>query len=457
MKSIKIVTGSNMKNKEEIKKVISMAWPAVLESFFIAVVGLVDSLMVSRVGAFAVAAVGLTVQPKFIVLAIFIAMKVALSALVARRKGENNKKSANQILLMALIFTTIFGIVMSIFAVVFADYFIILSGSNSDTHDSAVMYFRIIMGSMIFMIISMVINGAQRGAGKTKIALRTNLVSNIINLIGNYLLIGGNFGFPALGVKGAAIATVTGTVVACGMSIASLFSENNFISITYMIKEKIKPAIEPMQKIIKIGLPIFVEQFLVRIGFMSVAIMAAKLGTGAFAAHQVGMNIMTITFAFGDGMQVAALALIGQSLGEGKPDDAKMYGKLCKQIGMIIAIILTVVYIIFGQSLFELFFTEEAIINQGIEILTVIIFIVILQIPQVIYMGCLRGAGDVVFTTIATTCSVTIVRPIASFILCHLVGWGMTGLWVGILIDQLLRFLLTSGRFKSGVWIKFKI
>jgi len=446
-----------MKNKAEIKKVMTIAWPAVLESFFIAVVGLVDAFMVSSVGAYAVAAIGITTQPKFIALAAFVAFKVAVSALIARRKGEKNQKGANQILLMALVCTVVLGVFMTILCLVFAEPLMVISGSNPDTHESAVLYFRIIMSGMMFMIITMVINGAQRGAGKTKIALRTNLVSNVVNLICNYLLIGGQFGFPELGVKGAAIATVLGTMVACGMSIASLFNKESFISFHYIMKEKIRLCFEPTRNLFKIGATVFVEQILIRIGFMLVVVMAAKLGTEEFAAHQVGMNILGISFAFGDGMQVAALALIGQSLGEGKPDEAKLFGKICTRIGMLMGAVLSITYLLCGRFLYEQFFVEEAIVSLGVQIITAIIFIVLLQIPQVIYMGCLRGAGDVVFTTITITVSTTIVRPFAGYFMCYVLGWGMIGLWLGILVDQLLRLVLTSMRFNKGAWTKIKI
>ena len=291
-------------NRGKIKTALQMAWPSVLESFFVALAGMVDSIMVSSIGAYAVAAVGLTTQPKFIGLALFIALNVSVSAIVARRKGQNDRYGANQTLQLALLFTIAAGILVSTICVAFADPIIRLCGSAEDTHDSAVLYFRIIMGGMIFNIISLVINAAQRGAGKTRIAMVTNVTSNVTNIIGNYLLIGGHFGFPALGIEGAAIATVFGTVVACIMSIVSLFRKDSFVNAVYCVKEHVKLSLEPMQAIVKISSSVFLEQILMRIGFMSTAVMTAKLGTEAFAAHQVGMNVLSLTFSFGDGMQV---------------------------------------------------------------------------------------------------------------------------------------------------------
>ena len=133
--------------------------------------------------------------------------------------------------------------------VTFADPILRFCGTGDDTHADAVTYFSIIMSGIIFNCIQMGINAAQRGSGNTKITMRTNLTSNIINVIGNYILIGGHFGFPALGVRGAALATVFGSLVACIMSIVSICRKDTFISIRYMIAEKVKISLEAFKKL----------------------------------------------------------------------------------------------------------------------------------------------------------------------------------------------------------------
>ena len=439
------------------KEAVRMAWPAVCESFFIALAGMVDSLMVSSMGASAVAAVGLTTQPKFMGLALFFAMNVSVSALVARRRGEKNQRSANQILLVAILFVIVATVVISSACVMWANEIINFCGSAPETHEPAVIYYRIIMGCMIFNVLSLVINAAQRGSGNTMIAMRTNIVSNVVNIIANYLLIQGHLGFPALGIAGAAIATVFGTVIACIMSFASLFRRDGFVSIYYIMEQQIRPALEPVISIIKLGFSVFIEQILMRVGFMSTAMMAAKMGTNALAAHQVGMNILGLTFSFGDGMQVAAVALIGRSLGEGSPDKAKAYGKTCRMIGLGISCVLAVVYFFGGDWLYHLFFAEQEIVDIGVMIIRIMIIIVLFQVSQVIYMGCLRGAGDTTYTAIASTISVTIIRTSASYFFGFVMGLGMAGIWMGILADQISRFLFASIRFKQGKWTKIHI
>ena len=444
-------------SRQLFKDAVKMAWPAVCESFFVSLAGLVDTYMVSSMGANAVAAVGLTTQPKFMGMSVFIAMNVSVSALVARRRGEQKKKEANQILITALTCCIIAAIMISAVMVGFANQIIAFCGSTVETHEMAVIYFRIIMGGIIFNALSMCINAAQRGAGNTKIAMRTNLVSNLVNVIGNYLLIQGNFGFPKWGIHGAAIATVFGTMVACVMSIHSLMKKDIFVSIPCIIKEKIRPATESLLNIVKVGYSVFIEQLLMRIGFMSTAMMAAKMGMAPLAAHQVGMNILGLTFSFGDGMQVAAVALIGRSLGEKKPDKAKAYGKICRRIGLAISICLAVIYFTFGETVYRLFFVEEEIVAVGVNIMRVVIFIVLFQVSQVIYMGCLRGAGDTAYTATASTISVTLIRTAFSYICGFALGLGMTGIWLGILADQVSRFLFASIRFKMGKWVNIKI
>lgn len=444
-------------NRRTIRTAMNMAVPAMIESFFVAFAGLIDSLMVSALGSNAVAAVGLTAQPKFMGLSVFLAINVAISALVARRFGENKRREANALLSTALVLICGLSVLLGIVFVVLAPQIMNLCGSTPETHDSAVLYYRIVMGGMIFNCIQMGINSAQRGAGNTKITMRTNITSNTLNIIFNYLLINGHCGFPALGIMGAALATVLGTVVSCIMSVISIMKSDFFVSIPYIIKEKIMPSMCALKNLVKVGYSVFFEQILMRIGFMMTAIMAANQGNAAMAAHQVGMNIMALSFSFGDGLQAAAVALIGRSLGEKKPEKAKEFGRTCQMIGGIISVALAVIYFFGARLLMGLFFEEAEIVGIGVGIMRLIIIIVLFQIRQVIYMGCLRGAGDTLYTAIASTISVTLIRTGVSYLCGYALGWGIAGIWMGVLGDQISRYVFAAMRFKKGKWVQIKI
>ncbi|WP_215492361.1 MATE family efflux transporter [Fenollaria sporofastidiosus] len=446
-----------MIDNEFLKRVFKVAWPSVLESVFIALAGIIDTYMVSSLGTYAISAVGLTTQPKFIGLAIFFSISIAVSALVARRKGEEDRRSANEVLVTAFVVALIFCLAITTVMVSLSDPILKLAGSKTDTHNYAIEYFNIIMGFSVFNVISIVINAAQRGSGNTKIAFTTNLVSSIVNITFNYILINGKLGFPAMGVRGAAIATILGTFVASIMSIRSLFKKDSYVSLPFIIINKIKPAFDAFIKIMKLGLNMFAENLAMRVGFLSTALMAASLGTDQFAAHNVGMNVLSIGFAFADGMQVAAVALSGEALGAKKYDDAVIYGKTCQKVGFVISLALSAILLLFGKYIFGAFFQDETVINYGIMIGRFITVIVICQISQIIYGGCLRAAGDVKYTLIASIISVSIIRSVMTYVLVNIFHLGLMGIWLGVLSDQFSRLVFMSTRFRQGKWVEKKI
>lgn len=260
-----------------------------------------------------------------------------------------------------------------------------------------------------------------------------------------------------MGVSGAALATVIGTVVASIMCIRSLFRKDSFVQIKYIVENKIKPTIEVVKSIVKLGVNLLVENLAMRIGFLTTALMAAGLGTNTFAAHNVGMNLLSICFAFADGMQVAAVVLTGSSLGSGRKEQAKIYGKVCQRIGLAISLMLSAILLLFGKQIFNLFFEESSILQTGEIIARFITIIVLLQISQIIYGGCLRSAGDVKYTLVSSIVSVTVIRTLVTYVLVSQLNMGIVGIWLGILSDQFSRYMFMSTRFRKGNWVNIKI
>lgn len=450
-------TTDAMTHKEMYRKALAVAWPAMMESFFITLAGMIDTMMVAELGSYAVAAVGLTAQPKFIGLTLFIGINVAVSALVARRKGEQRRDDAQEIVWTAILLTIILCAIVTVVFVVFAPQMMTLAGSNADTHEAAVQYFQIIMGGLFFNVITMVINAAQRGSGNTRLSMTTNLTSSIVNIIFNYLLIEGHFGFPAWGIRGAAIATVMGTVVAAAMALRSLFRPSSYVQFNYMKRLGTKIRKNCVRAIWNLAGTTSLENIAMRVGFLATALIAARLGTDEFAAHNIGMNILGLGFSFADGMQVAAIALAGESLGAGKKEQAKAFGNVCQRIGFGISVAMALALFFGGEWFYSLYFKEPHIIEMGVRIIRWIMVIVLLQISQIIYTGCLRAAGDVKYTLRAALISVTGIRTLVTLLLVSVFHLGLAGVWLGILSDQISRFLLMSHRFRQGKWVDLKI
>ena len=239
------------------------------------------------------------------------------------------------------------------------------------------------------------------------------------------------------------------------MSIASMFSKQSFVFIRG-VRGWIASRFD-IRSLLNVGTSAFVEQIFMRIGFLLFAITVANLGTTQYAAHQIGMNMMSLSFSFGDGLSVASVALVGRSLGQERRDLAKLYAAMCQRLGLLCAFVMSMVFLFFGRNLFALFSNEPEILDIGVMIMRILCFVIYMQISQVVFFGCLRGAGDTKYTALASLISVTFIRPGLSWLLCYPLGLGLFGVWMGLVGDQFMRFLLGYIRMKQGKWLKIKI
>ncbi|MBQ4343259.1 MAG: MATE family efflux transporter [Erysipelotrichaceae bacterium] len=435
-----------------VKRTFDMAWPSALESVFIALIGAVDMMMVGNLGKEAISAVGIVTQPKFIVLAPILALNISVNVLVARRKGQSDQNAANVYLRQALLISALVAFVLSLSAGLFAKDLLLFAGANDDYLQLAIPYFRYILIGNFFYSVGLTMTAAQRGAGNTKISMKTNLAANVVNLIFNALLINGLFFFPRLEVTGAAIATMIGNIVSFVMALYSVTRKGGFLELS--IKDKWNVNFQAMKDIFSISKSSLVEQIFLRIGFFTYAKAVASLGTTDFSAHQVCMNIMHISFAIGDGLQIACTSLVGQSLGARRPDMAMIYGKVSQRIGMMMAMMTAVVITLLRSQLLGFFTTDLEVIAAGSIPMMILSVTVLFQIPQVIVVGSLRGAGDVKFVAMMMLISVTLVRPILAWILCYPLGFGLIGAWMALFLDQITRFTLSFTRYHKGHWTK---
>lgn len=450
-----LVSGELPSSTSVYKKFLDVAWPSALESLLVGLIGSVDTIMVGTIGEEAIAAVGITSQPKFILLAMIFSLNVGITAIVARRKGQNDRAGANHTLRVGIMLSATISFIMSIIGYTFAKPILIFAGAEASYLTDAINYFRILMISIFFTSVNITVNAAWRGSGKTKISMYTNIISNVVNIIFNYLLINGIAFFPKLGVKGAAIATSLGAIVACFVSISSLFRSDTFLSLRLKSSWKIhKNIINP---IFKVSGSAFVEQVFMRIGFLAYAIIVTNLGTTPYATHVICMNILNLSFCFGDGFSIAASSLVGQSLGAKRPDMAIIYGKAGQRLSFLVSTILFMIFISGRNSLVSLFSQKPEIIALGAGIMVIIAFTTHAQTSQVVISGCLRGAGDTVFVAITSLISVAIIRPILTYVLCFPLSLGLYGAWIALFFDQIFRLTLNFLRFSNGKWTKIAL
>ncbi|HOP10593.1 MAG TPA: MATE family efflux transporter [Oscillospiraceae bacterium] len=450
-----LVEGELPDTKTAYSTFIKLALPAVVELMLISLISVIDTAMVSSLGEAAITAVGLTTQPTFVLLALFIALNVGVTAVIARRKGEQRQEDANTVLRMALLLALVLGAVMSMVAIFFGRWFMELSGAKADTIENSTIYFQIINSVLMFRALTLAITSAQRGIGNTKISMRINLTANVVNVIFNFLLINGHLGFPALGVKGAAIATSIGNMVGFVLAVISLLPKDGYLRLRWHQSWRINK--DALSAIGKVSGNAVLEQMVLRFGFFMFARVVAELGTMVFATHQIGMQALNLSFTFADGLGVGATTLVGQYLGAKRADIAAVYGRVAQRIAMAGSLLIMILFASLGKFWVMLFSQDPEVIALGAIIMIIAGVSVPLQTSTVVSAGSLRGAGDTKYVAYVMLFSVGIIRPLLGYVFALALGWGLIGAWMSLLIDLSIRLTLTYRRFSSGKWSTIKV
>ena len=446
---------------------IRIALPSVMEMVLISLINMMDTVMVSGLGTDAVAAVGLVGQPRMIMLCLFFALNTGITAVVARRKGENRREDANTTVRTAIVMMIVISAVMMALLIPLAEPLMRFAGAEEGrTLAESTEYFVILGYALPFQALSMGLCAAQRGIGNTRLTMQVNITSNLVNILFNFLLINGIGPFPKLGVRGAAIATVLGLIVGFVLSAAAML-KNGDTFLRLSSHDNWKPDSEAFHALVKVGSSAMVEQLAMRVGFFSYAKIIASLGTDAFAAHQITGQFMNLSFSFADGLGIAGTSLVGQMLGKKRKDLAHIYGSLAQRFSFMIALGLASVCIFLRGPLVNMFITEGAsdVVCQMAENTMIILGIIQpLQMLSVVTSGALRGAGDVYYTARVSLLTIAIIRPCLAF-LGVFVGTSIFAntaialnlAWCATLSDMTVRIFLFMRRYQSGKWHNIKV
>jgi len=246
------------------KRVWQLAWPAMVELLLSTLFSMVDMIMVGRISYQALTAVGLTNHPTMLALAVFQALNVGSTALVARFIGSGDIKNAKATVRQSMVLVTILGIVVSIAGYLLSPAIITFMRAEPDVYPMSVTYLQIVSLGWLFTTISLNVGAILRGSGDTMTPMRYNLLSNLLNVVGNYVLIFGKFGFPAMGVAGAALSTTLCRGVAAFLALRAIFNKNRNIGVS--LKDDYRIDKNLLERLISIGLPSAMEQFLLRLG-----------------------------------------------------------------------------------------------------------------------------------------------------------------------------------------------
>lgn len=460
--------GDFPKGGDAYRDVMRVAFPSIVEMVLMSLIGSVDTMMVgNELGAEALSSVGLPTQPRMLLLSLFFALNVGVTAIVARRKGEEKREKANATLRNALMVALGLSLVLMGAAAMGARELMHLAGGGSAESEKifrdSVDYFRIMAYALPFNAVGMAICAAQRGIGRTRITMWVNIASNLTNVFFNYCLIGGRLGFPRMEVRGAALASVVGMIVGFFMALLTVTvggKRKGYLHLS--LRDSWRFDRDSLRSILRVGGNAAIEQLGMRFGFFIYARILFSLGTVMYAAHQICMQLLHITFTFGDGLGVAATSLVGQNLGKKRADLSMLYGKICQRYAVLISLVLGVVILQFRQPLSAWFIgrnTPDApqVIAHAAQTMIVLALVQPFQTSSVVLSGSLRGAGDNLYVAVVGTLCVSLVRPLLTLLAVRVLRLELMGVWIFGLTEIVLRFAFFYPRFASGKWKDKKV
>ncbi len=443
---------------ERSKLILQLMWPALCENVLATLVSMADTIMVSALGKSAINAVGLCTQPRFIVFSAFMALGTGTTALVARAKGAGNREEANHALVQSLLLAL--GIILAACAAMLVWYqplirFIAGKNISEETVLDAFAYFRVQIYGFPLLGMTFIMNAALRGAGNTRAAFYSNSASNIVNVIMNYLLIQGHFGFPALGVEGASIATVIGQGVAFCFCLYLLLNGKQFVSLRD--RPRLRPDPHMIRRVSRIGMPALLEQVIMRVGMMVFTLIVTSLGDVSYATHNIAMNIQSMSFTTGMSFGIAATTLTGQTLGRKRPDLSRWYVRQTIRMSYVASFVVAIVMFFFGRNIASVYSKELEVLTLAAMVLRIIAVANPLSNTRFVYNSALRGAGDARFTAVSTFLGIVVVRPLVAVTLVFGLKMDLIGVWIALVSDAMLCYALAKWRWKTGRWAEIRV
>ncbi|KYM66662.1 MATE family efflux transporter [Fusobacterium necrophorum subsp. funduliforme] len=449
-------TEQEIPSKKKIKQEYwRVALPTAVEGVLLNLMLLADLIMVGSLGIEQAAAVGIVSQPKMILQMIMSAAGVAITAIVARRKGEGDEEGLNSCIKQSLLLLGILYFFFVCLSFLFSKNIVSFAGANKDYVDYASIYFQYIALSVFFKVFCVVLSSAQIGVGNTKVVLISGMIGNGLNVLFNYILIFGKFGFPAMGIQGAAIATVLGNFVIFIILLYSTTRGDYGIDIlrkgSYSFSKKI---LKPLQEI---GTNSFLEHVFERIGLFIFAKMIASLGTVAMGTHHYCILLWDLYYYFGVGMSSASASFTGRKLGEKRKDLAILYMRAAQYSGLWISICVGIIFFLLRNMIFSVMVSDIRVILLGSSVMLIISFLLIPQTQAQVTAGVLRGAGDNRFIAIYSLFISAILRPCLAYIFVFLWNFGLVGIWLAFFSDEFLKMLLAQYRVQKGIWLQKEI
>lgn len=431
------------------KAIFILAIPMVLEMIMESVFAVVDIFFVSKLGADAVATVGITESVMTVVYAIGVGLAMATTALVSRRIGEKKQKEAAIVAFQAIFVGASISIFIAIPGVIFAREFLLLMGGTESMAEEGYLFPAIMFGGNVVIMLLFIINSVFRSSGDAAISMRVMWFANIINIILDPLLIFGYGPFPELGLKGAAVATTI------GRGLAVLYQFYLLSSGKYRIRlylDSLKLKLNVMWNLLKVSGGGIMQNLIATSSWILLVRIIAVSGPDAIAGYTIAIRIVIFLILPAWGLSNAASTLVGQNLGAKQPERAEKSVWITGYVNMAFMGLMGILLAVFPEFWIRLFIAETTVVENGVLALRIISFGFLFYALGMVLMQGFNGSGDTLTPTKINLLAFWIIEIPLAYLLAIVLNMGLTGASIAIVCAESILALTALILFKKGKW-----
>ncbi|MCD8572046.1 MAG: MATE family efflux transporter [Bacteroides graminisolvens] len=433
------------------RRLFKLAAPIFIETLLIMMLGAVDVIMLSRHSDNSVAAVGVVNQIIVLTFLIFEVINLGTSVLCSQYLGAKMHKNVVQVVGVSLLMNLVVGVSVSLFLFGMNETILQWMGLTPELMKDGTDYMRIVGAFAFFQAISLTLSASLRSANKAIYPMMVTVVVNVLNIIGNYTLIFGEFGFPEMGVEGAAISTAFSRGVSMVILFIILFKKHiRKFPLAYFRPFPFKE----LKNLLKVGLPSAGEQLSYSSSQVVITYFINVLGTEALAARTYSVNIIMFSFLFCIAIAQGGAICIGHLIGEKRPHAAFLLGKYVMKKSVLITVCLSLITALMGPFIFGWLTTNEQIIRMGVTILAIDVILEIGRPINIFATNALRAAGDVNYPFYLGLVVMWSVAVGCGYLFGIHWGWGLAGMWVAFLLDENIRGIVFVRRWYGMKWVK---
>lgn len=433
--------------KDNFDKTFTLAYPVMLSQLGQVMVGVADNIMVGRLGAVPLAAASLANSIFFVVLMFGIGISMAVTPMVAAADGEGKTGKIGRLLNHGFVINTVSSFLLFLFILAVSPVLKLIN-QPQEVVVLAIPYLLIITFSLLPFMFFQTYKQFIEGLSQTKQAMFITVVFNLLNIGLNWLLIYGNWGFPELGLNGAGWATLISRVFMAWALYIYVTKSNRYKNYIRGLRLK-QIRLTIIKKMLGIGIPTGL-QFIFEVGaFSTAAIMMGWIGVNALAAHQIAINLASISYMMASGLSAAAMVRVGNQLG--KRDISKLREVGFSIFGMVTVFmsVFAILFLLLKNYMPLLYIDDPLVIKMAASLLIIAGIFQISDGLQVVALGALRGLSDVKIPTLVTLLAYWVVGLPLGYFLAFKLHWNELGIWIGLLIGLTLTAIMLLYRFNS--------